>query len=1065
MPGQAHPQSDESPAILAFHKWFDENLVCGSRADTIGSQEEPPKFIPSDELKAYFDNQCLRKILKEVFAPGPQVYVEVDAVEESYRKVFAILICIKKSNLITEFIKYPALTDSYLPFRQRPDDFPHSANTETDCFEAFSRVQWMFCAPLLRYYINQHWEPNRILPIVHSEKIGHGGSAETYKIRLHHSHNRLDGSVRSQEGPHSNIFVLKTFHKYEEQHYENEVRAFATLRKKVARIPGLVTFFGSFVQGNTFHILLEYADGGTLQEYLDKVPRPTTHGQRRDFWKSLLPLTKALKEIHQVDIQELQDTTVLRGQVFFSTSSVKTTADLYRWHQDINLSNILCSGFNPEDPYHCKFKLADLGLSHFTTKISNRVVDKDAKGTKTFGAPECYSFDDFDERSTRKISQEVDVWSLGCGFSIAAEWLYHGQHGVKRYEKDREEEQQEIEDFRDTGCFHNGSTVLRAVKKAHQGIYDDTVNFDSITGPMLDLIKDMLEREDVRPSAGTVYQRSRVIMSQNPGSTTETGGALSDSSLEYADLQPSHVLSWPQELPFGRPGNPDNGAFPATYGRPFNNIAYSGQNQFAFSEPHEIHSAHGGRHNSPGIDSRATSREGAQIDAENSRGSRGPDPGHFYPQHSIESSDFSAFTNGIRSSPNRTWSMDTPSSPRFPHRPSSKVPIHSAGVYEWVDPSRNIVGYFSPSDLERGETSHDLGRFEYQSQVSIEHTEGGHSQQAQRTLDHSAVYAQGAGGSTQHSGRGGIDSARFQEIAMPKRPEDFTNTSRPIAKGAQPQLDLDDDDPPKPPTSPRTPHPVFPVQDALRWWKSSPSAFVKLPLDQLSNSYLLEDIQKRDQVILLDDSQFMRDHWNDVVDFLGLHVYMIQDADPDGVEVFLTSKSHHTKKRRPTAPKDLQNFARQHQPKPTSATVTNMYTRLNAILEPCRKKIEHDESSSLFARAKRRIRPLRPLSITVYTDGRWQEGSEAAAPIRKMMNTLIQHNRDLTEVGIQFVQFGKDPEGTQILRSLDINLQKTTDDTKWDIVDTEPADGDMWKVLLGPSNRWFDDDASPSTGP
>ncbi|KAL9092793.1 MAG: hypothetical protein Q9165_004211 [Trypethelium subeluteriae] len=1048
MSGQARPQPEESSAILAFHKWFDENLVCGSRADTIGLQKEQPKFIPSDELRTYLDKHCLRKILKEVLAPGPKSLVEIDAVEESYRKVFAILLHIKKGHLITEFIKHPALTDTNLPFRKRPDEFPHAAGTEPDYFETFSRVQWMFCAPILRYYNNRHWEPHRVLPIVESEKIGHGGSAETYKIRLHPSHNGLDGSARSQEGPHNNTFVLKAFHKYEEQHYENEVRAFATLRKKVARIPGLVTFFGSFVQGGVFHILLEYADGGTLQEYLDKVPRPTSQGERRDFWKSLLPLAKALKEIHQVDPHELEDKIILLG-----------------WHQDINLRNILCSGYNSEYPYRCEFKLADLGLSHFTTKIWNRVVDKDAKGTKTFGAPECYNIDDFDERGPRKVSQGVDVWSLGCGFSIAAEWLYHGQQGLERYERDREEEQLEIEDFRDTGCFHNGSDVLRAVGKAHRGIYDDTTHSDSITGPMLGLIKAMLERDDVRPHAGIVYQRSWEITSQSLGSTTETGGGLSDESKGDTDFQPSHAPSWPQELPFRRLGNLDDGAFPANHGRFFNNLVHAGQNQSAFSEPHEIYSAHRSSHNGPGVDRRATSREGAHNCTQNFGRDRSPGPGHIYPQHRSTSSGGQSFADDVQSSPDHIWSMNALPSPRYPQRPSSEVPIHSAAAYGSIDPSTDGVSYFDPSHLERGQTS-EPGRSGYKSQNSVEYTKSSRSQPAKRNSDHPAVDAQEVGPSTKRSGGGANISAGSHGNAMPSRLEDFTSTSRPIAEDAQHQLDLEDDDPPKLSTSPRRPHPVFMVEDALAWWKNSTSsAFINLPVIQIRNSYLLEDVEKRDQVILLDDSQFMRDHWNDVVEFLGLHVYMVQGADPDGVEVFLTSKPHQTRKKSPTAQVDLRNFARKHQPKPTSATVTNMYTRLNAILEPRRKKIEDDVRSSFVAKVKRKVRPLRPLSVTVYTDGRWQEGSEAAAPIRKMMDTLIQHKRDLNEVGIQFVQFGNDPEGTQILRSLDVNLQRTINDTKWDIVDTEPANGNMWKVLLGPINRWFDDDATPATEP
>lgn len=108
--------------------------------------------------------------------------------------------------------------------------------------------------------------------------------------------------------------MLKTFHRHGTvQQYEKEVKAFAILRQKVPKRDGIVTFFGSFVQNESFHILLEYADGGTLQDYFQKVIRPSSIEDKHNFWKSFLPLAKALKAIHQVDSDDPEHRTVLHG--------------------------------------------------------------------------------------------------------------------------------------------------------------------------------------------------------------------------------------------------------------------------------------------------------------------------------------------------------------------------------------------------------------------------------------------------------------------------------------------------------------------------------------------------------------------------------------------------------------------------------------------------------------------------------------------------------------------------------------------------------------------------------
>lgn len=87
-----------------------------------------------------------------------------------------------------------------MPFRNRPDNFPF---TETDIFETFAKAQRQFCAPRLEYEMDEIFNEDDILPIIHKEKIGEGGSAIIYKIQVDENYN----SLRS---PNHGIEVLST---------------------------------------------------------------------------------------------------------------------------------------------------------------------------------------------------------------------------------------------------------------------------------------------------------------------------------------------------------------------------------------------------------------------------------------------------------------------------------------------------------------------------------------------------------------------------------------------------------------------------------------------------------------------------------------------------------------------------------------------------------------------------------------------------------------------------------------------------------------------------------------
>lgn len=254
--------------------------------------------------------------------------------------------------------------------------------------------------------------------------------------------------------------------------------------------PCLIGFFGGFEQGDTFNIILEYANGGTLEDFMHTRNAPYNGPGIYAFWESLLPLIRAISRIHNITYED----SVYQG-----------------WHQDIKPHNILvCVRHGTY-----RFKLADLGLSHFRLQSGKLDMGRDAHGTQTYGAPECYRPDDISEGSLLNVTSKVDVWSLGCVLSEAATWLVHGFAGVEAYRIHRTEEVKAIPGFHGPeDCFHNGVDVLSCISTHHEELKKHKRECDSLTGPIVDMIEDMLDTPD-RGDAALFWRKAQKLLQKS----------------------------------------------------------------------------------------------------------------------------------------------------------------------------------------------------------------------------------------------------------------------------------------------------------------------------------------------------------------------------------------------------------------------------------------------------------------------------------------------------------------------------------------------------------------------
>jgi hypothetical protein len=230
---------------------------------------------------------------------------------------------ISKGYWIKHFRHYESLSDARLPFdpNTQPLNWPDHTN-DPDFLKKFCEEQWKFCVPVIRQpFLDRHFPTDTILPIVYKKNLHSGGSPTLYLIKLHPAYNKLiaeddkvvDFICSPQLGYRSltfcaqrlkdlsDTFVLKTYFGTDAAtYYNSEVGAFRSLQQNGPN-SGIVGFHGSFTRGDTYNILLEYADKGTLEDYFRQKNPPVESEEIITFWQALFKLVDALRRIHQED--------------------------------------------------------------------------------------------------------------------------------------------------------------------------------------------------------------------------------------------------------------------------------------------------------------------------------------------------------------------------------------------------------------------------------------------------------------------------------------------------------------------------------------------------------------------------------------------------------------------------------------------------------------------------------------------------------------------------------------------------------------------------------------------
>lgn len=164
-------------------------------------------------------------------------------------------------------------------------------------------------------------------------------------------------------------------------------------------------------------------------------------------------------------------------------------------------------------------------------------------------------------------------------------------------------------------------------------------------------------------------------------------------------------------------------------------------------------------------------------------------------------------------------------------------------------------------------------------------------------------------------------------------------------------------------------------------------------------------------------------HWAQVVDAVQALGYLVKHADPDGVELFYTSRPRKAKK---SGGKEITSLVRsleEHGRKPPEGPC-NMEHSLGPILEHAKNSLT---KGSLFRQQTNR----RDINVYILTDAIWEGGTDVCCgveePIKSLSKTMQDLGKNRTSVALQFIQFGDDALGEQRLRYLDDTLGKQLD--------------------------------------
>lgn len=995
-------------------------VVTGYSAD--GPQEFIPLSRPGDYLKK---SRRMFRLLEEV---APQCTVSPQTVQNFYPQIFTILLQMGQGSYITKFVRNRC-TDDNLPTLEGPALLKFF-NNETMARE-FEQRKWAICVPAFDSALleDTYYNPDEILPITKRTKISDcGGSAIIYRIEIHPDHNRL----RSRQKPESsnsfqpNTYALKVFRgSNAEIPYLKEYRAFKRIRDAQADIVG---FLGAFRHGSSYNIILEYADGGDLENHFKSVIPPPTQVERRKVWNNLQRLLYAVIELQGHDRTGME-------------------ARCHRgFHQDIKPKNVLVMTCGNGCEYNRKFKLGDLNTCHFVdSNVPGEVQDADSHGTYAYAAPECYRTSEL--RNTRlPIDQSVDIFSLGCVWLESTVWIMRGYAALLHFRTQRAHEARN-NNIGDAGeVFHRVSSLLPGVSDMCSQLQQEAQREgDSLTYSMIEMIKEMISiTPRDRPSALLLRNKVEGLMRVSKTSPhTRSRGVHITRPNDRPSRSPSQEPQTPQyaqpSLPIRTTSSRSMPTFrKSSHDAPFSSPLINKSGSTFDNSTGVMQSASHGHISGINTDYGLVEEPGF-IDSSSFSGSTPPrsntvshsfqPSGNFSPssrthppkwsqssvdyQYGMDSND-SRIQKDNRAITSGTQGQRTNS--RMEHRRSSRESTTASMVEEQTTEQDDLHYSISMRNPGHPHPRNKPSRLSYT------------SSSYPRSPTFITMDEQDEG-SEYDIGHQNYHRHEQQHRITPTR----SGVEIPTCSRRELKQYIDD----------------YKSEGSLRHFGSRRTRNARsLPYD-----HLLKRLDKRDHVFIFDNCNSMDPYWDEVVEQAKLLAYLVKRVDKNGLDLYATIAKDDDPNRHMCV-KNTTDLVK-HVARLKRSSSRDITQTLRQVLDPYLTSLRasHNSRTYLYDLYSRDVKPM---TIYIFTDGIWTRDSDPSPLIKKAADTLEQTQHPYDQLGIQFIQWGDDPNGTQRLGNLDTLPLYQMEPTR-DIVDTIHYDDDnIWKMLFGSIDKIFD---------
>jgi serine/threonine protein kinase len=263
----------------------------------------------------------------------------------------------------------------------------------------------------------------------------------------------------------------------------------------------------------------------------------------------------------------------------------------------------------------------------------------------------------------------------------------------------------------------------------------------------------------------------------------------------------------------------------------------------------------------------------------------------------------------------------------------------------------------------------------------------------------------------------------------------------------------------KTPSTP--PHLSLTLED-LRTWRHAEKNNLRLEkriADAISG--LKDQLRSRDHIFFFDNSPSMVHHRNEAIDAFMLLSYLAKKIDSNGIELVFSNEPCRPHKSKDTTP--LIDRLKKRPFGKFNLMENHLGEFFQSIIIPRLPKPNNPNPLSSYNPRRVSNASTKCLSIFVLTDGQWGDSRGRAAgietPVAKLMTEILDRRLNRTQVMLQFIRFGNDPNGEESLRYLD----EFGRDFGCDIVDTEPINGNIFKIFIGSIDLKWDDSLSPES--